>query len=135
VRACVRERVYLYIVDLRDVCVCLRQRSARFCPRSNNRNLHVCTPFCACFCVYVCVLSGSGSGSGSVSVSLSLYVCVYVCVNVHLCAYIYAGVNKCISLKTALYFRQRAQLLCQRATYLYNSALYTGGSRNQRGHD
>jgi len=84
--------------------------------------------------VYVFVFV-SGSGSGSVSVPLSLYVYVYVCVYAYLCAYLYSGVNKCISPKTALYFRQRAPLLCKRAPYLYNSTLYSGGSLNERGND
>ena len=128
---CVRERVYLYIVDLKDVCVCFQTEKCTVSPSVHYAVTSMCALHSVPVSVYMSVFV-SVSVSGSVSVSLSLYVmCMCVC----LCACIYAGVNKCISPKTALYFRRRAPLLCKRATYLYNSALYTGGSLNERGHD
>jgi len=88
VLVCVREGVYMYIVDVRDVCACLRQSKAQFCTRFTMPCPPPVTPVC---------VGGSGCGSVGVGVGLCacalVRVCVYLCVCVWVCMYMYIYVH------------------------------------------
>ena len=88
VLVCVREGVYIYIVDLRDVCACLRQSRPQFRPRFTMP----CPPPITPVCVGECGCGSVGVGVGlcaCVLVHVCVYVCVRVCVDVYVYIYIY----------------------------------------------
>ena len=61
VRVRVRERLHKYVVDLTDVCVCLRQGRARFRPCSTLLcRPSLCTPVCVCTCMCIVLLVCEG---------------------------------------------------------------------------
>jgi len=95
VLVCVREGVYIYIVDLRDVCACLRQSRPQFRPRFTMP----CPPPITPVCVGECGCGSVGVGVGlcaCVLVHVCVYVCVRVCVDVYVYIYIYTYIYICL---------------------------------------
>jgi len=88
VLVCVREGVYMYIVDLRDVCACLRQSKARFRPRFTMS----CPPPITPVCEGSSECGSVGVGAGLCACAL-VRVCVYLCVCVWVCMWMYIYIH------------------------------------------